>query len=113
VAIDEEQGMSIFASQVTATHEFVCAPGQSFTVRKMAASELAENRKRYAENALTWADWVIRTCLVSWTFEQAPDGVNGLVDEAVDQITTAAFRLTKPSVFETTPEAAEAEQKND
>jgi hypothetical protein len=56
---------------------------------------------------------VIRTCLVSWTFEQAPDGVNGLVDEAVDQITTAAFRLTKPSVFETTPEAAEAEQKND
>lgn len=100
--------MSIFADQVTATHEFTCAPGQSFTVRKMAASELAENRKRFSEDNLKWSDWVIRTCLVSWTFPQAPDGVNGLVDEAVEQITTEAFRLTKPSLFE---KDADAEQK--
>lgn len=105
--------MSIFASQVTATHAFDVDPSHSFTVRKMSASELREHLKRFSDDVEKWADWMIRTFLTGWTYPQEPDGINGLVDEAVDQITTAICKLTKPSAYEATPEVVAEAQKND
>lgn len=107
--------MSIFASQVTATHEFTCAPGQSFTVRKLSATELAETQKLYAVGIVEWATRVIQLGLTGWTYPDPlpTNGLGELVDEAVDQITKAVLKLTKPSAFLTTPESVEAAEKND
>lgn len=124
--------MSIFASQVTATHAFECDPSQSFTVRKMDAAELGETQKLQRVSILQWAARVVCISLVGWTVDaplpskrlegvdltdKTPDEIAtlvlaDLVDEAVDQITMAALKVTKPSAFET-KETAEVEQKND
>jgi hypothetical protein len=104
--------MSIFASQVTATHAFTCDPSQSFTVRKLTWIELRETQAMFAQDVKAWAYRVMELALTHWTYDAPLDrgSFDAMVDEAVDQVTTAALKLTKPSAFETEPEAA---QKND
>ncbi len=50
--------------------------------------------------------------LVSWTCPEGIEAVADLDDEALEFVATEILRLTKPALFVTTVEQAEADQKN-
>lgn len=57
---------------------------------------------------------LVKTGVSAWTYPQAvtAEAIDDLVDEALEQLATAVLKLTKPALFQTDEERAEA-RKND